>query len=50
MNDTDERLARLEQRVEAIEAVIGDVRAKVTAWAATPAARKLARMFGVTMP
>lgn len=48
--DTDERLARLEQRIEAIEAVISDVRAKVTAWAATPGARKLIKLFGVTMP
>lgn len=48
--DTDERLAKLEQRVEAVENVINDVRAKVTAWAATPAARKLVKLFGVTLP
>lgn len=50
MSDTDERLARLEQRVEAIERVISDTRDKIAAFAATPAARKVARMFGVTLP
>jgi len=47
--DTDERLAKLEQRIEAIETVITEAREKLTAWAQTPAARKLAKMFGVIL-
>jgi hypothetical protein len=48
--DTDERLARLEQRIEAVETVINDTRNKVIAWSATPAARKLVKLFGVSVP
>jgi hypothetical protein len=49
VDSTDERLARLEQRVEAVETLIEDVRAKISTWAESPAARKLAKMFGVSV-
>jgi hypothetical protein len=48
--DTDERLAKLEQRLDAIESLVADVRTKITAWTATPGARKLIKLFGVTVP
>lgn len=47
--DTDERLAKLEQRVEEIEKLIQLGREKLDTWAKTPAARKLAGMVGLKL-
>lgn len=45
MNDTDERLARIEQRIAHIEATMNRVEQAIAVFLAGPG-RKLMRMFG----
>jgi hypothetical protein len=47
--DTEERLAKLEERLETVERVLADARDKFDAFANSPAAKKLAGMFGVKL-
>jgi hypothetical protein len=42
--NTEERLARLEQRIEAIEKIIADTQARMAAFAAGPGRRILAAL------
>lgn len=50
MISTEERLSRLEARVEAVEALLADAKAKVEVFTRSPGARKLAALLGVRLP
>jgi hypothetical protein len=46
---TEERLSKLETRVQIVEELVQTAQAKLEAFAASPAAKKIASMFGVQL-